>query len=54
MFSYYYSFYISVSPQHVKEVYTAQLNYASDNVDISRHPVNVGWVPSSEQLIPQI
>ncbi|XP_052123795.1 ankyrin-2 isoform X21 [Frankliniella occidentalis] len=31
-----------VSPQHVKEVYSAQLNYASDNVDISRHPVNVG------------
>ena len=36
----------TVSPQHAKEVYAAQLNYASDNVDISRHPVSVGYVSS--------
>jgi hypothetical protein len=30
----------SLSPTHVKETFVA--NYASDNVDIAKHPVSVG------------
>nr|CAD7427611.1 unnamed protein product [Timema monikensis] len=40
----------TISPQHTKETYQQfAVNYTPDNVDIGRHPLNVGMAPELEK-----